>query len=211
MKKPWIIILIVLGVLLVLAISALGIGFARTQFVQVKKPAVYLYPTEDSMIDVKLEINGRITQDIPSYGDSWDVFATKEGLIEGKYDYLFYEAELNKMELPEEGWVVGYGNLGQWFDVKLVELGLNEKEKMQFMEYWLEELPEAEYYEIKLLGDEFLSENMNLVVSPEPDTMIRLDFHFRALDEENDLPEPMTVTPERNGFTVVEWGGILAE
>ena len=174
-----------------------------------RKPAIYLYPTEDSQIDVQLKINGFMTKDIPDYNKGWNVFATKEGLIEGGYDYLFYEALLRKVELPETGWVVEYGDLEQWFEVNLKELGLNEKEKDQFMEYWVEELPKANYYEIKLLEEQYLNENMALIISPQPETVIRLMFNFRPLKEKINLPEPNIIVPERKGFTVVEWGGIL--
>ena len=176
-----------------------------------RKPAIYLYPTEDSQIDVQLKINGFMTKDIPDYNKGWNVFATKEGLIEGEYDYLFYEALLRKVELPETGWVVEYGDLEQWFEVNLKELGLNEKEKDQFMEYWVEELPKANYYEIKLLEEQYLNENMALIISPQPETVIRLMFNFRPLKEKINLPEPNIIVPERKGFTVVEWGGILGK
>ena len=175
----------------------------------VKKPAVYLYPQEDSFIEVKVDVNGKFTKTEPEYGNGWSVFVTKEGIIDGKYDYLFWEADLNKIELPDEGWIVEYAELENWFDANLPKLGLNEKEKRQFEEYWLARLPKSNYYEIKLLSGEFMKQNMDLLVSPEPDTIIRLNFNFRPLSEKTDLTEPVIETPERKGFTVVEWGGIL--
>ena len=78
------------------------------------------------------------------------------------------------------------------------------------MEYWLSEMPAANYYEIHLLDDEFMKENMDLIISPQPDTVIRLNFYFKPHDEKIDLVEPGIETPQRKGFTVVEWGGIIA-
>ncbi len=179
------------------------------EIILAKKPAVYLYPREDSAINVTLVINGKLTKTEPEYGGGWQVFATKEGIIDGKYDYLFWEANLNKLDLPDEGWVVGYADLEGWFDTNLPKLGLNEKEKAQFMEYWLEKLPKAKYYEIKLLSGEFMKQNMDLIVSPKPDTVIRLNFQFKPLSEKIELSAPEIETPKRAGFTVVEWGGIL--
>jgi len=176
-----------------------------------RKPAIYLYPTEDSFVNVQLEINGIITKTIPKYNNGWSVFVTKDGLIEDKYDYLFYEALLRNVRLPETGWVVRYQDLSQWFDINLDKLGLNNREKNQFVEYWLKELPKESYYEIKLLEDNFLDENMRLNISPKPDTTIRLIFNFRPLKKATQIPEPIIITPERQGFTVVEWGGILGE
>jgi hypothetical protein len=175
----------------------------------VKKPAVYLYPIEKSNIRVLIDINGFITKSEPSYLNGWDVVAEPNGLIDDKYDYLFYEAQLRNLKVSDKGWVVEYNDLENWFNLNLIKLGLNEKEKNQFKEYWLEELPKSNYYEIKMLEDSFLKENMNLIISPQPETLIRLNFYFKPLKEKIELPEPTISTPGRNGFTVVEWGGLL--
>jgi hypothetical protein len=153
-------------------------------------------------------VNGIITKTEPYYNSVWDVFATKNGIINDKYDYLFYEADLNKIELPDEGWVVEYGNLENWFDKYLPALGLNKKETEQFKEYWLKDLKKENYYEIRLLDYNFLNENMKLMVSPKPQTLIRLNFYFKPLKEKTNLKEPEITKKERKGFTVVEWGGI---
>ena len=206
MNKILIWVLIILGVLIVVAGS---IFVLTARAVTIEKPAIYLYPQEDSTISVKLNINGIITETIPSYGSGWSVFATKDGLIEGQYDYLFYEADLNSLELPKKGWMVKYNDLSFWFDENLPRLGLNEKEKDQFKEYWLERLPENNYYEIKILEDEFLKQNMDLVIDPKPDTLIRLNFYFKPHEEKINIQEPVINTPKRIGFTVVEWGGMV--
>ena len=175
----------------------------------VRKPAVYLYPKEKSEIEVNLSINGFITKSEPDYLLGWNVTAEPTGLIDNEYDYLFYEAQLNNIELPNKGWVVEYSNLENWFNKNLPQLGLNQKEIFQFKEYWLSELKESNYYEIKLLDEIFLTENMNLIINPQPDTIIRRNFYFKPLNEKMVLAEPIISTPERIGFTVVEWGGLL--
>jgi len=175
----------------------------------VRKPAVYLYPTKTSEIEVKIDVNGFITKAEPNYLTGWKVTAGPNGLIDSKFDYLFYETQLNKLELPKEGWIVKYSNLENWFDQNLPKVGLNKKESIQFKEYWLKELEESNYYEIKILEKSFLDENMNLIITPEPDTLIRLNFYFKPHSEKIELNEPTIETPKRNGFTVVEWGGIL--
>ncbi len=175
----------------------------------IKKPAVYLYPQKASKIKVKLDLKGHITQAEPDYLSGWEVTVQPCGLIDNRYDYLFYEARLTRLQLPSEGWVVKFPRLESWFDQTLPLLGLREKEIMQFKEYWLKELPPADYYEIRLLSDDFLKENMDLIIDPKPDTIIRLDFYFRAHDHQIKLEKPIVKTPQRQGFTVVEWGGLL--
>jgi len=175
----------------------------------VKKPAVYLYPVERTDIDVRLSVNGIIDQSDPAYQSGWHVKADPSGLIDNRYEYLFYEARLKQLALPQEGWVVEYRSLNAWFDTILIKLGLNEKEKNHFKEYWLRELPVSGYYEIKLLETAFLKEHMALLINPQPDTLIRLNFHFRPLQKSMPIKAPVIIEPVRKGFTVVEWGGLL--
>ena len=156
-----------------------------------------------------MQVNGKITKSIPDYINGWNVFVTEKGIINGKYDYLFYEADLRKVKLPDGGWIVKYEELDNWLEDNLIRFGLNKKEKEQFIEYWANELPESRYYLIKLLDEEFLEKNMKLVINPIPDSVIRLDFYFKPIDERIDIREPEIKTPKREGFVVVEWGGIL--
>jgi len=198
--------LIILGIL---AIAFAGWAVYDSQSVVAKKPAVYLYPQEDQQILVKVNINGRMIEDIPTYDGGWDVFVTTESLIDDEYDYLFYEAKLQKIDVPTEGWVVAYESLDPWFEYYLNKLGLNKKEKYQFKEYWLEELDESNFYEIKLLSKEFLDENMDLIIEPKPDAEIRVIFLFKPIEENYPITNPEIITPLREGFTAVEWGGIM--
>lgn len=174
----------------------------------VKKPAVYLYPSKTMSVEVKVIVNGKLTLTEPLYENGWYVTVAPDGLIDNRYDYLFYEAELCKVELPAEGWVVAFKELEKWFDEYLPQMGLNKKEKDQFKEYWLKDLRKENYYEIRLLNDKFLSENMDLIVSPKPETILRLNFYFKPVSVKSELEAPIIKKVERKGFTVIEWGGI---
>lgn len=178
----------------------------------VKKPAIYLYPTSFIPVSVKLVVKGTITKSIPKYPQNgWYVIANPKGLIDNKYDYLFYEAKLDQYQLETDGWVVATSDLKSWFTENLPKFGLNNKEISQFKSYWLKELTDPGFYEIKLFSDEFLNKNMDLIVNPTPDTIIRVEFYFKHLDNQKTLVEPTIITPERHGFTVVEWGGTVFE
>ena len=48
-----------------------------------------------------------------------------------------------------------------------------------------------------------------LEITPKPNTTIRVFMDFRGHDKSFDVVEPILITPERLGFTVVEWGGVL--
>ena len=48
---------------------------------------------------------------------------------------------------------------------------------------------------------------MPLEINPNPDSIIRIMMTFKGLDNPIDVKEQKLVTPERNGFVAVEWGG----
>ncbi len=102
--------------------------------------------------------------------------------------------------------VVAQKDLENWFNEYLPKLGLNKKEKEQFMEYWLERLQGQNYYEMKLLSRKFLEEHAKLTILPSPDTVIRVIFYFTPMDEYKTVKAPVIQTPEQKGFVVLEWG-----
>ncbi len=210
MKKIWKLLLLILLVILIV-LSFVFAFVLRPYFEVAKKPAIYLYPEQTSEVFVQVNVNGFLTKTIPDYGAGWTVTATPEGIINNKYDYLFYEAALKKVDIPKEGWIIPQEELESWFDATLPKLGLTEKEIAQFKEYWLAELPSSDYYEIHLLSNEFLNENMALNISPQPQTVIRTNFYFRPVNSPGSIKEPKIETPKREGFTVVEWGGIIGK
>jgi len=173
------------------------------------KPAIYLYPQETLKIKVSLSINGEITISEPEYNNGWDVVVEPGGNIEGSYDYLFYEARLNYLKTPDDGWCVEYEHLEIWMNTTLKELGLNEKESKDFMVFWLDFLPIANYYEIKLLSKEYLDLHMGLIIDPKPETIIRVMLTFSPYQNAVEIATPLITTPIRSGFTVVEWGGFI--
>ena len=48
-----------------------------------------------------------------------------------------------------------------------------------------------------------------LIVSPKPDTSIRVFLDFEGLEKPIALPEQKLSAIPRTGFTVIEWGGLL--
>ncbi len=178
----------------------------------VRKPALYLYPEKKQTITVRLVPKGYITKTIPPYNGKWIVKVTPTGKINNRYDYLFYEVSLEKpYPLTNVGWVVPYSELSKWFDLYLPKMGLNEKEAIDFKNYWLKELKPHKYYEIRYMDEKFLSENLPVEIKPKPDTFIRVFLHFKGTDSKQSLTEPQIVKKDRKGFTAVEWGGIKAE
>ncbi len=177
------------------------------------KPAIYLYPEKKTDIHVRIKPNGRLILTIPYYDETkgWDVEVDPSGRIDGKYDYLFYEAEINDINLPTQSYVVSYEDLDTFLTDLLPKLGLNENEAKQFKEYWINKLPYESYYQIFLLDRKEIERIEPLVyVNPTPDMSIRVRLYFKPLTEKDTTEEPtLPAVPERKGFSLVEWGGFL--
>jgi hypothetical protein len=178
------------------------------------KPAVYLYPIKKEAVQVSINPIGKLLYSDPTYPQGgWNVTAYPDGRIyynDTKFDYLFYEAEIadKNITLPKEGFVVDYNLLSAFLPDLVSRLGLNTKETKQFSEYWLKVLPKSSYYQIKIVKEDVLEKISPLTIIPLPKTIIRVTLHFTPLDKKIDTVEPQVSKLQRNGFTVVEWGGI---
>ncbi len=181
---------------------------------EVGKPVVYLYPEETMEVFVDVEPTGGISISDPELSDGWNVVATPDSKIfnfgdGGVYPYLFWEGYAYDFVTPEEGFVVEGDGVEKFFDEKLAVLGMNEIEIADFKEFWVPILSEDPYYFITFISQEDFDKYAPLTVLPEPDSVIRVFFDYKGLDEKVEVAEQKLVTPEREGFTVVEWGGRL--
>lgn len=70
-------------------------------------------------------------------------------------------------------------------------------------------MQEKPYYFVTFLGNRDMNILAPLTIEPKPDTMIRVLMDFTPLDKPIKVKEYEIVTPKREGFTVVEWGGVI--
>jgi hypothetical protein len=122
---------------------------------------------------------------------------------------LYWEGTKNSSDLDKTvGFVVKGTDSAEFLEEKLAILGLNYKEKEEFIVYWLPKLESHNYNYIYFATEEEIEKEMPLKLSVEPDTLIRVRMIFEGLNEYREVEEQVLApTPERNGFTVVEWGG----
>ena len=195
--------------------------FYNTSFIspaECGKPVIYLYPEKDTDVHVQVTPKQGFTITEPDYGkDGWFVHATTDSVITNyannkQYPYLFWEGNSDEL-LPNmtEGFVIGKDELSQFFNDKLIRLGLNEKEIVDFKEFWIAkmELENKPYYQVSFLSKVFINKSAPLTIEPKPDTVIRVLMNYEGLDEFREVQGQYLHAPERRGFTVVEWGGIL--
>ncbi len=180
------------------------------------KPVIYFYPEKDELLSVKVQPNGGFTFSKPTYDNGWNVKAFKDGKIldlnsKKEYDYLFWEGMGLNYPIKDEGWVVKKENLNLFLGDKLKVLGLNEKEIKDFKKYWIERLNEKPYYKLSFLTRDEFDRIAPLSISPvNPRNVIRVMMTAEGLDNFITIPkQELPETPERSGFTVVEWGGAV--
>jgi len=176
----------------------------------VRKPNIYLYPETAMQIDVSLFPQGHVTTSIPAYGDGWSVWAEPTGVLDGSYNFLFYEAQM-PLTRPNAGWCVAANDLEPFFQEILHKYGFDENEIFDFLEYWLPILNEAPFYEIRPMTNETLDVICPISITPAPDNLLRLWLLFTPTDSHTELLQPTISFFDRNGFAVTEWGGALLE
>ncbi len=177
------------------------------------KPVIYLYPTKTQQVQVKLPSFINVTVSEPSYPtEGWNVSAEPNGQLTLKdgstFGSLFWEGLGVNYAAPTTGFVVKNGQVSSFLDKTLTRYGLNSQEKKEFMEFWVPRMTGAPYYRVSFLTSDW-SQQVPLTVSPAPKTSIRLFMDWQRLGGPIDLKEPMVTTPSRDGFTLVEWGGLL--
>lgn len=196
------------------------IRFVNTDFVVsggCGKPVIYLYPEKEMNVSVKVNPTGGMTADIPKYNDGWNVISDPNSNIrnvnDGKiYPYLFWEGRASSSyRIPNRGFVAAKDNLENLLDDKLALLGLIPKETNDFKEFWLPKMmaENKPYYFVTFNDRSTIDKLAPLEINPKPDTTIRVLMDYRGLDEYINVENPTLETPERKGFTAVEWGGVL--
>ena len=176
-----------------------------------KKPIIYIYPNEDMNVEVELSNPEKLVVTYPKYEDSWKVKAHTDGTLideKGKKYYALYWEGIGKdNSIKEDGFVIKGEDSAKFLEEKLEILGLNYKEKDEFIMYWLPKLESNKYNYIRFMTREEIDKNMELNINPEPDTLIRVMMEYKGLDKKIKVKDQKLPQVERTGYTVVEWGG----
>ena len=174
------------------------------------KPVIYLYPEQEMEVSVKMDYNGRLTCTYPVYGDGWTVTAKPDGTLTDDrgqtYNYLYWEGVTNARYDLSRGFCVRGEDTAAFLEETLAKLGLNRREANEFIVYWLPLMEQNPYNVISFQTDGY-TEAARLDIDPAPDTLIRVFMAWQASESFVDLPQQPLTAPERQGFTVVEWGG----
>ena len=176
------------------------------------KPIIYLYPEEDIDLVIKFKDSERLMTTYPKYNDGWRVHVSKDSTItidDKSYYALFFDEKANIDVKFDEGFYVTKDNAIEFLENSLEKLGFNYKEANEFIMYWLPILEQNEQSLVYFEQTQERNVECPLEMSIIPDTFLRVIIHIKKVDGYVDITPQELETVERNGFTLVEWGGCI--
>ncbi len=187
---------------------------ANMTYISAAKPVIYLYPQKETDVTVEVSFDGDFTFTYPEYNNGWVITAKTDGTLISEtteYPYLFWEGKvMNYSPKFDEGFLVSKKETVSFLEEKLKILGLNERERADFITYWAPQLIKNDYNIIKFDTEEYASK-VALNIAPQPDSMIRVFMVYKAANGNESIKKQELKTVERKGFVAVEWGGALEE
>ncbi len=193
------------------------------------KPVIYTYDNLKRKNSVKITLpeSSKFTKVIPDFSrqTSWDFKTDGESniFVNGEiYPYLYYSTLWKNYENNRYGWTVAYKDIANFLNVKLDTMNFNQKEKYDFLEYWLPEFVPGYVYSISFKFNEQFEPYAKLDFAHEPEKI------FRVFMEAHQLPLATHVsfnpkyphawdkiylqTFDRwSNFNVLEWWGNLVK
>lgn len=177
------------------------------------KPIIYLYPEEETEVEVSLDLSGNLIASWPAYGDGWRVTARPDGtLIDqdgNEYSYLFWEGQSGVEYDFSQGFCVAGEDTGAFLRQILSEMGLTPREYNEFIVYWLPLMQESPYNLISFQRETY-EKSARLTITPEPDSLLRVFMAWKPVEEPAEIRAQTFAPFVREGFTAVEWGGCRA-
>ena len=215
--SKWPCLPLLLSVLLIL-LSLPGCRKEEESPTTAAKPVIYLYPEETTDVTVRLDYTGELTCTYPLYDEEagWMVTARPDGILTDKrdgkeYSYLFWEGKDNFSNDFSKDFVVKGSDTAAFLQEILKTLGMTPREYNEFIVYWLPQMEDNAYNLISFRGENY-EEAAKLLITPEPDSVLRVFMAWKPLSEKeagkySDLEPQKFEAFHREGFTVVEWGG----
>lgn len=185
----------------------------------IKKPLILLYPTSDTLINVTLKYAPGFSATYPEYSSEkqgWSVQAHSDGTLKNfssnQDTYgLFWEGNpWSTIYDLSKSFVIKWSELRNFLYNKLTEIGLNTKEKSDFIMYWYPKLQQYSYIQITFAGKDY-TDTAKLNITPTPDSLLRVFMVAKPLSEYKEIPEQKLSKFERKWFSVVEWGGTIVQ
>jgi hypothetical protein len=183
------------------------------------KPLILLYPNKESEVTISLDYSPGFFATFPKYDESkkwWSVIARPDATLLDDMTWqetygLFWEGNPGNTQYNTSKWfVIAWNDIREFLYEKLTEIGLNTKEKSDFIMYWYPKLQEYPYVQITFAGEDYTS-MAKLNISPKPDALLRVFMVAKPLQKYKEISPQIFEKFERKWFSVVEWGWTILE
>ena len=139
----------------------------------------------------------------------------REACVQNNYPYLYWSGNRIGAEYPKQsnGWIIEKKDLNTFLNAKLDEVGFSQKEKSDMLEYWIPYLSNksSNYFRISFLQTKEMNSLAPMQITPKPDKVFRIFLDWDNYKTKPDFeiqPQILDRLNSRDGFTVVEWGGL---
>lgn len=190
----------------------------------VDKPVIYAYSENPIDFTLKVIPQGVLTFTYPQLpaDNTWKMKTDESGNLTAangsNYSYLFWESNQNayliRNKKSNSNEIVALNTLISYLEKNLTVLGLNAKERTDFITFWAPKLQKFKMIQVQFFVDENCEVIGVLEINPKPDQLRRVYAIFNEVTLISNQFEPKTLEIKplrRNGFTVIEWGGSLLE
>jgi len=200
--------------------------------IRVKAPVIYFYNEKEIEYSIKFNMkkNQKLTFSDPNYtpDSGWKFVSKPDGRLvfnkereESHYPYLYYTFDTPKSSIPSKwklsGFIVKKGKVIQFLREKLSFLGLNYREKGDFILYWAEKLLKHEAVYIHFLVDKEVNELLPMTTYSNVDLSSikerRIFMIYSPCSKDKSIPtQDLTLYPKINRELdknlIIEWGGL---
>ncbi len=130
------------------------------------------------------------------------------------YPYLYWAGSVlgHAYPTPKQGWVVARADLDGFMNATLDRVGFTAQEKNDMLSYWLPNMLQKQvpFYQVSFIQTKDMNALAPMRITPAPDSVYRLFLDYKPLESQSavQLSPQQLERVRREGFTVVEWGGL---
>ena len=189
-------------------------GFNITNQHLYSRSFLYLYPKKETKVTVSFDDFKKVNRTYPLYKDKWIVTAKSNGDLEDKNRNIYFalyweESNVKKVDF-KNGYYVTKDESKAFLEDKLKYIGLNDKERNEFIIYWLPVLESNNKSVVYFELTEERNKLNKINISPKPDSVLRVKMHIKKVDKKpSNLEKQKLSYFYRKGFSVVEAGGVM--
>jgi hypothetical protein len=200
---------------------------------EVKKPVIYCYSDKDLNFELSVKAKGSLSFVYPPMlpNEKWSLQIKENQLYDFTtdlaYPYLFwesqqYEAHYQTASVNDyKGDVISYQDvywgdivartdLLTYLDTSLTEIGFSDREKIDFITFWVPQMKQYDYCLVQFLFDKECEQFATYDITPKPDKVNRVYMLYSGFEQApyiRNIPKPLKKM-ERKGFYLVDWGGV---